>query len=508
MHAYQYEMMELSIPGTGDMEALFTKEGETVTVRGFRASENTVKIRFLPLSEGVYTYEIRGAAFDSGVLEVLPAREEHHGPVRAVGTHLEYTDGMLCRTYGTTVYALMHQPDSLIDETLETLKNTPFNKIRLCVFPKHFLYNENEPELFAFERREDGTWDTSRPCFAFWDRFDRRLCQMFDMGFQVDLILFYPYDCWGFSSMSREDDLRYLDYVLCRFAAYPNIWWSLANEYDVMSAKTMEDWYVIEEFVAEHDPFRHLIGNHHCISPWPHERPCTTHVSLQTGQLYRIPEWLEKYRKPVLIDECGYEGNLGELWGSLSGKELTARFWRTMALGGYCTHGETFLNEKDPEKIVFWSKGGKLRGESVARIAFLREIMDGLPGPLEPEKAGFCAVRGKSPEEMEKLLASVPQGMRVYYERVLAMEPVERERFLDGQVQYRGRCGDEVFLVYCDIQTFGQLQFDLPDRERYTVEVIDTWNMTREVQMRNVHRQVTVKLPERPWMAVLTRKNH
>ena len=106
MHAYQYEMMELSIPGTGDMEALFTKEGETVTVRGFRASENTVKIRFLPLSAGVYTYEIRGAAFDSGVLEVLPAREEHHGPVRAVGTHaLSYL-----RDYGLRPDAPAGQP--------------------------------------------------------------------------------------------------------------------------------------------------------------------------------------------------------------------------------------------------------------------------------------------------------------------------------------------------------------------------------------------------------------
>ena len=508
MRAYQYETIEMTFPGTGNLEAAFVKDDEIVTIRGFQSSENTVTLRFLPLRAGRYTFEITGAVRESGIIDVLPAREGHHGPVRAVGTHLEYTDGTLCRTYGTTVYALAHQPDNLIDETMETRKKSPFNKIRLCIFPKHFLYNENEPEFFAFERRKDGSWDASMPCFAFWDRFDRRLCQLFDMGFQVDLILFHPYDHWGFSAMSREDDLRYLDYVIRRFAAYPNIWWSLANEYDVIPAKSMEDWYDIEKYVSEHDPFHHLIGNHHCISLWPHERPCTTHVSLQTGQLYRIPEWLEKYRKPVLIDECGYEGNLGELWGSLSGEELTARFWRTFALGGYCTHGETFLNENDLEEIVFWSKGGKLRGGSINRIAFLREIMDALPGPLEPENAGFCAVRGKSPEELEELLASVHQGMRVYYERVLAMDPVERERFLDGQVQYRGRCGDEAILVYCDIQTFGQLRLDLPDRERYTVEVIDTWNMTREVQIRDAHGQVTVKLPGRPWMAVLARKNH
>ncbi len=508
MSAYQNEMMELAYPGTGDLTAHFMKDGRSIPVRGFQASEDTVKVRFLPMEAGRYTYTVRGAVSDSGTIDVLPARAGHHGPVRAVGTHLEYADGTLCRTYGTTVYAMMHQPDSRIDETLETLQRTPFNKIRLCVFPKHFIYNENEPAYFAFERREDGTWDTSRPCYAFWDRFEERLCQLFAMGYQVDLILFHPYDRWGFSSMSHEDDLRYLDYLLRRFAAYPALWWSMANEYDVMPAKTMEDWYGIEAFLATNDPFHHLIGNHHCISIWPHERPYTTHVSLQTGALNRIPEWMGKYRKPILIDECGYEGNLEQPWGSLSAEELTARFWRTMSLGGCCTHGETFLDPEDPDEVVFWAKGGTLRGESIARVAFLREIMEEIPGPVEPVITGFCLLRGKTPEELETMLAGIPAEQRVYHERILAMEPAERERFLDGQVQYLGCCGAEAILFYCDLQTYGRFTLELPAEGSYTVEVIDTWNMTRPIWSYDASGSVVVPLPGRPYMAILARKNH
>ena len=62
--------------------------------------------------------------------------------------------------FGTTVYALAHQEESIIEETLDTLKNSPFNKVRMCVFPKHCQYNNNEPRFYPFEkmRTNRGMW--------------------------------------------------------------------------------------------------------------------------------------------------------------------------------------------------------------------------------------------------------------------------------------------------------------------------------------------------------------
>lgn len=65
-----------------------------------------------------------------------------------------------------------------------------------------------------------------KPDFDFWDAFEKRLNQLFDLGIQVDLILFHPYDRWGFSTLTQEENLIYLDYVVRRLSAYPNIWWS------------------------------------------------------------------------------------------------------------------------------------------------------------------------------------------------------------------------------------------------------------------------------------------
>ena len=82
-----------------------------------------------------------------------------HRIVRAVDTHFEYEDGTIYYPFGTTVYALLYQETGVYEQTMNTLQNAPFNKIRFCIFPKHYEWNYNEPSFFPFER--DGRrWDT------------------------------------------------------------------------------------------------------------------------------------------------------------------------------------------------------------------------------------------------------------------------------------------------------------------------------------------------------------
>jgi hypothetical protein len=58
------------------------------------------------------------------------------------------------------------------------------------------------------------------------------------------------------------------------------------------------------------------------------------------------------------------------------------RFWITMLRGGYAGHGETF---DDPNELLWWAKGGELRGASWRRIKFMREVMaEDVRGGLEP----------------------------------------------------------------------------------------------------------------------------
>lgn len=506
----QYETVELTFSGKEpqgsqavvDVNAVFTKDGATdsVAVKGFYAGSGEYKVRFLPMEQGNYHYQVDGEVQAKGSISVAPAAGGH-GIIKACNTHFEYGDGSLFLPFGTTVYAFFHQSEELIDQTFSTLAKAPFNKVRLCLFPKHYDYNHNEPQLYAFEKDAEGKWDVHRPCFAFWEHFERRLKQLEEMDIQVDLILFHPYDRWGFSSLSGEDNLVYLDYLLRRFSALPNLWWSLANEYDLCGAKTMEDWYEIEGFVAENDPYHHLLSNHNCFQPWDFSRERITHVSIQSKALERAGVWMAQYGKPVVIDECCYEGNIIHTWGNISGREMVSRFWKAYAQGGYCTHGETFL---DPEnEILWWARGGELKGESPERIAFLRNIMESLPGPLTPVQGHFDKLAGLTEKDMEAMEASVPEDQLTFARAVLRTDRAYLQMMADKDREFKGSCLGKAFLKYYGMICCAVDEWELPMEESYRIEVIDTWEMTRKTVMTGVNGKVSISLPGKEGMAVL-----
>ena len=73
-------------------------------------------------------------------------------------------------------------------------------------------------------------------------------------------------------------------------------------------------------------------------------KPWVTHVSIQSDDFAKVPEWRSTFRKPLVFDECKYEGNIPKRWGDISARELTRRFWLGMANGAYVGHGETYLD--------------------------------------------------------------------------------------------------------------------------------------------------------------------
>ena len=497
----QYSTFELVFPGekltagqaSEGITAEFVHGSSRTVVRGFCDGEGRYAVRFLPEEPGLYHWRITGDVQAEGQEECLSA-DGGKGPVRAVGTHFEYADGSLFRPFGTTVYALVHQEDALVEETLASLQASPFNKVRMCVFPKHYDYNHNEPPFFPFERRADGSWDVQRPCVPFWRRFEAVLDRLDGMGIQADLILFHPYDRWGFASLTMAENLCYLDYLLRRLAARPNLWWSLANEYDLcMDRKSLADWEQIESYVAEHDPFHHLLSVHNCFAFWDYARPAVTHASIQTKAMAEIPRWLGTWGKPVVVDECCYEGDLPYAWGNISGQEMTRRFWRCVLGGGYCTHGETFLAA---DEVLWWAKGGRLKGESPARIAFLRGILAEIPGPLEPVPGFWEGLLEDNPPDAPAWTAPFTDSLR-------RMDPRERQAHLAADHAWAARCGDAAFLWYHDRQCCRTQRITLPENGTYRVELIDPWEMRRQTLLDRARGETVLTLPAREDMVVM-----
>ena len=77
---------------------------------------------------------------------------------------------------------------------------------------------------------------------------------------------------------------------------------------------------------------------------------------------------------------------------------MVHRFWCAYCTGAFATHGETYLSEDD---VLWWAKGGKLKGQSPAGIAFLKGIIDELPSAVEPWTEPEYLLFG--PEFLEKI---------------------------------------------------------------------------------------------------------
>lgn len=460
-------MLELAVAGPShgnpftdvELTARFSRGDHHVEVGGFYDGNGRYAVRFLPAEVGTWKFVTRSNARSldglSGTIEV--GSSDARGPVRADGFHFSYSDGTPFIPLGTTAYAWTHQDDALQQQTLESLGKTSFSKLRMSLLPKHFLYNANEPDRFVFPRTDDG-WDLERFDVDYFRALERRLEQLGAIGIDADLILFHPYDRWGFSRLGKAADDRYVSYVVRRLSAFSNVWWSLANEYDLLLDKSTEDWDRIGRLVRTNDPYNHPISIHNWVEIWDYASEWATHCSIQYGDGLggQVREWRRRFGKPVIVDECGYEGDLDQGWGFLTAEELVGRSWAVAMSGGYVTHGETYYSE---DETVFWAKGGELRGESPARLAFLNEIIDQSPtGRIDPLPSDFDAARAGVPGEYELIY------------------------FGAGQPAFR--------------------TVTIPQGMTAHVDVVDSWNMTVE-RLPGVHQgTVRFDLPGRPYCAL------
>jgi len=520
----KWDYFELSLrgPETGNpfldvtLEADFTQPGSQYHVTGFYDGGGQYRLRFMPNSEGEWRYVTRSNVSDldgkTGSFVCAPASSGNHGPVRVAGAvHFAYEDGTPYIPVGTTCYVWNLQGDTLEEQTLKTLDQAPFNKMRMCVFPKRYSFNHNEPPNYPFARqgtkledpgllRDDqnavppNDWGFHRFTPQYFQRLEKRILDLRARNIEADLILFHPYDdgAWGFDRMPAEVNDRYLRYLVARLAAFRNLWWSFANEYDILVGRTMDDWDHYFQLVQSLDPYNHLRSIHNCGSFYDHTKPWVTHCSIQHSATSRVPTWLKKYNKPVIIDECGYEGNVHMIWGDLSPEEMVLRFWLGFTQGGYVGHGETYVN---PEEVLWWSKGGQLHGESLPRIAFLRQIFEQAPALTPVEKADMEFTNLMNPEHGDHLLNSRKDNA----DKIIAEGGWNNEA-----------CGYNTeqgfYLFYFGMHQPGSRNFNLQDGS-YRIDVIDTWNMTIETAAEKATGQTCIPLPTRKFMAVRIQKN-
>ena len=493
----KWGIYEVSLPGPTagnpfvgiEFSAVFKHGGQTFEPEGFYDGDGVFKIRFMPNAEGSWTYQTKSncdALNDKqGQFTCVAPASDNHGSVRVRNQyHFEYADGTPFFPFGTTLYEWPFQSESLRRQTIETLKQSPFNKVRMLLVPPYKPYYIEGPgklKHFPFEGTSKADWDFSRFNPEFFKNVEQCVIQLQQIGIEADLILFHPYDDgkWGFDTMDMATNERFVRYTVARFAAYRNIWWSLANENSLIRHMPDSEWDHLFQAVQQNDPYAHLRSIHNADRIYNYTEPWVTHVSLQYYMAVRWPGisplLRDIYKKPIIHDEINYEGHIDRRWAQLNGEEMTYRFWNAYIGGAYATHGEA-LQGKTDDGAAWISRGGLLHGASPQRIAFLRNIVENGPST--------------------------------------GLDPIDQyfESSIGGQY---GR----YYLIYFGKDTVKEWEFIIPkkgleDNMRFRADLIDTWNMTItpieqifEIEKHDSYtysdkKKSKIKMPGKPYMAL------
>ena len=321
-----------------------------------------------------------------------------------------YADGTNFIPISTTLYGWVNQrSEALQDETLATLKASPFNRIRMMVLPISHT-PDNVPLLFPFEMNADKSWDFSKFDPRYFQHIETRLGQLRDMGIEAELILFHNRDGGStkFDRMPADVDDRYLRYVIARFSAYRNVWWNLANEFDSMRFKNDADWDRLFQIIQAEDPSQHMRSIHQQHRYYDVTRPWITYMSVQNGgavsEFGRPESFRQASQKPVIFDEIEYEGDKPRSWGHLPPEAMVYRFWLGIVAGTYVTHGETFYNAPG---IAWILKGWQARGDKAPAHRVPEKISSPPPQPKGSFPSTRKTKRSASPAKLANIISFI-----------------------------------------------------------------------------------------------------
>lgn len=426
--AYPDEAVGSGENGIAGWRTVFTQGSRTIETEPFPGNNGGWRVRFMPDEEGEWLYETISVSpahseelAPSGIAGrlqcTLPAAG-NHGPVCVVNERqFGYADGTPYVPFGTTCRNGWRREHA--ERMLSALETSPFNKVR-------FYVGMHEIDMEAL---------------------DTCILRLRELGIEAELVL----DCQDNDSMTRNA----LRQVIARLAAYRNVSWSL---------KIPEERGDLQEellqLIHACDPYGRLLTlfSTNPLKAYGDRR--ITHVSLQAMDASQVSYFALLHCKPVLLDECGCEGNGPTLWGSLPGEELMHRVWESVCRGGYAGHSEMLLHPNAGGNS-WYTNGEKLDGEALPRIAFLRSLLSDATNGL--------------------------QYMPEFYDAATIG--------LDGRF----------YLQYFGIHRYPSKSLHLPEG-RYVVEVIDTWNMTIEQLAGEYGGTIEIPLPARLWHALRIRR--
>lgn len=450
------------------LTAVFIHQNDSVKINGFYNGDGSYKVRFMPHKQGIWKYQTfsNDKKFaKSGGFECIASTGNNHGPVAVKDTfYFSYADGTLFHPIGTTAYRIMETDSENQEKTFAALKNSPFNKVRFKIIGP--VVGGKDSKIYPFET-ENNQVNFNKINPQYFATFEKGIEKLLELGIQADLIFMHPYDIntVNMNLMTREQVFNYLDYIIARFSAYRNVWWT-TNEFDLLTNFSMELWDEIFSYLQKNDPYNHLRSHHNAAIWYDHTKPWITHASIQGEAWWLGKPTRTKIQKPVIFDEFCYEGYGYDRTVSLNGDVITHRFWLMTVNGTFATHGEAIINPS--LGFSFFDKGGEFIGLSHQQLHTLKKVIEEAPEPIRPLLVFDW--------RLDNIFASAGNNYHIYY---------------FGEYQNK-------FWKFSEI----------PEGISFNVEIIDTRTGKTTKLDQLIKKEDIIELPGKPYQAMVLKKNN
>ena len=315
-----------------DLNATFVSStGVSMTMIGFWDGGLTWKIRFAPLSIGIWTYKTNakdtGLNGQTGFITCTPYTGPlpiyQHGFIKpsANNRYLTYADGTPFYYLGDTHWSGFSRAERFNES------NDPrFSSMFKGMIDRRVEqgYTAWKAETFANNYQESNPSNEGGPAWindkffidlnpGFWQNIDQRIEYLASKGMVISIAQGIGR---SMKNASVEPDHRRLArYILARYGAYPTIWITAQEFDDVRTGNCIQCWADVAAEVYNLDPYKRANSLHNAYTN-PivyHDQVWYGFVTLQQGHNYQAPidYWLGQYNaippRPILEDEANYE---------------------------------------------------------------------------------------------------------------------------------------------------------------------------------------------------------
>jgi len=378
------------------VKAVFRHESGTPTIKVFAfwdgdgndgAKGGVFKVRFCPTRPGRWRLaglETNRPGFEPLATAVTCVASRHPGFWLPDGRWYRRSNGSHPFILGNTHYTFLSRRDNrgrvCCDPVLDIRRSARYyKKVRFSLFGGRYPDPTLKPFLDDAGRPSDDGRFAFRPNPAWFLRgVDPAVAEGFERDVVCDLILCGP-DTRESRSTLKYHPRPWLRYVAARYGAYPNVWFCLANEWDIKDPRyTAEEIRGAGSYLRSCLAYPAPISVHGSPRRWRPELNGSwhDHVIIQY-KVKRLPQAadavLESFslggKKPVVNDENGYQGKgdgfaLGDVVEGCLG---------TFLGGGYPTTGEKFASKKGQ---YFWGGFDPEKHSATKHLAFLRRFLE------------------------------------------------------------------------------------------------------------------------------------